>query len=69
MSAVVTAHLHNVVYSINFDNQIHILTDHIWLCVLILTTFRRCVHFRCIITDKVQQYNFNHAVTVGKTVK
>lgn len=69
MSAVVTAHLHDAVFSINFDNQIHILRDHIWPCVFILTPFGRYMHFHCTITDKVQLYNFNHVVTVGQAIK
>lgn len=69
MSAVVTAQLRNVVYSINFGNQIYISTGHIWLYIFILSPFGRCMHFHCVITDKIQLYNFNHLVTVGQSIK
>lgn len=70
MSGVVTAHLYNVVYSINFDNQIPILTDYICLgFFFILSPFGKCMHFHSIITDKVQLYNFNNVVMVEQTIK
>lgn len=69
MSTVVTAHPHNIAYSIYFDNETHILTDRIWLCVFILAHFGRCVHFHCIITDKIQRYHLNHAVMAVQTIK